>query len=55
MLEGSWSDNADLSFEQVWTFILENPTFKFENNTETVHASGKCRIVACKSGDATTK
>ncbi|BGP34724.1 Transcription initiation factor IIA subunit 2 [Rhodotorula toruloides] len=41
--------------EDVWTFILENPTFKFENGSETVHASGNCRIVACKSGDATTK
>lgn len=40
---------------QVWTFVLDKPTFKLENNAETVTAPGKCRIVACKSGDAATK
>ncbi|GAA6022203.1 hypothetical protein JCM10207_003941 [Rhodosporidiobolus poonsookiae] len=41
--------------DEVWTFILQNPTFKLENNSEVVTASGKCRIVACKSGDAPAK
>jgi transcription initiation factor TFIIA small subunit len=40
---------------QVWTFVLDKPTFKLENNGETVTAPAKCRIVACKSGDAATK
>ncbi|GAA5876752.1 hypothetical protein JCM8115_002029 [Rhodotorula mucilaginosa] len=41
--------------EDVWTFVLDKPTFKLENNGETVTAPAKCRIVACKSGDAATK
>ncbi|BGP19378.1 hypothetical protein JCM10213_000615 [Rhodosporidiobolus nylandii] len=41
--------------DEVWTFILQNPTFKLENNSEVVTAQGKCRIVACKSGDAPAK
>ncbi|GAA6030976.1 hypothetical protein JCM8097_008965 [Rhodosporidiobolus ruineniae] len=41
--------------DEVWTFILQNPTFKLENNSEVVTAPGKCRIVACKSGDAPAK
>lgn len=40
---------------QVWTFILQNPTFKLENNNEVLNVQGKCRIVACKSGDAPAK
>ncbi|GAA5880668.1 hypothetical protein JCM8547_008341 [Rhodosporidiobolus lusitaniae] len=41
--------------DEVWTFILQNPTFKLENNQEVVTAHGKCRIVACKAGDAPAK
>ncbi|BGP57740.1 hypothetical protein JCM8202_002393 [Rhodotorula sphaerocarpa] len=41
--------------EDVWTFHLDKPTFKLENNGETITAPSKCRIVACKSSDATTK
>jgi len=39
----------------VWTFVLQNPTFKLENNNEILNVQGKCRIVACKSGDAPAK
>ncbi|GAA5995633.1 transcription initiation factor IIA subunit gamma [Rhodotorula paludigena] len=41
--------------DEVWTFILQNPTFKLENNADVVTVDGKCRIVACKSGDAPAK
>ncbi|CEQ40887.1 SPOSA6832_02571, partial [Sporobolomyces salmonicolor] len=41
--------------DEVWTFILQNPTFKLENNSEVITAPGKCKIVACKSGDAAAK
>ena len=36
--------------DDVWTFIVKNPTFKMEQN-EQVTAS-KIKIVACKNGDA---
>ncbi|KLO06019.1 transcription initiation factor IIA gamma subunit [Schizopora paradoxa] len=36
--------------DEVWTFIVENPTFKMESN-EVVTAS-KIKVVACKSADA---
>ncbi|KAI5476450.1 hypothetical protein MNV49_007763 [Pseudohyphozyma bogoriensis] len=36
--------------DDVWTFVLNNPTFKLDNNSETVGPlPGKCKIVACKS------
>ncbi|KAK4705008.1 transcription initiation factor TFIIA small subunit, partial [Phenoliferia sp. Uapishka_3] len=41
--------------DDVWTFQLQNPTFKFENNAETVVVPGKCKIVACKAGSLETK
>ncbi|KAK4052848.1 Transcription initiation factor IIA subunit 2 [Microbotryomycetes sp. JL201] len=41
--------------EEVWTFVLKDPTFKFENNSETVTVPGKLKIVACKSGTADVK
>ncbi|GAA5991669.1 hypothetical protein JCM11641_000948 [Rhodosporidiobolus odoratus] len=41
--------------DEVWTFILEKPTFKLENNGETVNAPGKVRVVACKAADAPPK
>ncbi|BGP42813.1 Transcription initiation factor IIA subunit 2 [Rhodotorula kratochvilovae] len=43
------------TYNHVWTFILQNPTFKLENNNEVLNVQGKCRIVACKSGDAPAK
>ncbi|GAA6060948.1 hypothetical protein JCM10212_003856 [Sporobolomyces blumeae] len=43
------------SVDEVWTFVLQNPTFKLEGNNEVVTGLGKCKIVACKSGDAQTK
>lgn len=36
--------------DDVWTFIVKNPSFKMEQN-EMVTAS-KIKIVACKNGDA---
>ncbi|KLO09422.1 transcription initiation factor IIA gamma subunit [Schizopora paradoxa] len=36
--------------DDVWTFIVKNPTFKMESN-EAVTAS-KIKIVACKNADA---
>ena len=36
--------------DDVWTFIVKDPTFKMESN-EQVHAA-KIKIVACKNGDA---
>ena len=36
--------------DDVWTFIVKNPTFKMESN-EIVSAP-KIKIVACKNGDA---
>ena len=36
--------------DDVWTFIVTNPTFKMEQN-EMISAS-KIKIVACKNGDA---
>ena len=36
--------------DDVWTFIVKNPTFKMESN-ELVSAA-KIKIVACKNGDA---
>ncbi len=36
--------------DDVWTFIVKNPTFKMESN-EVVSAT-KIKIVACKNGDA---
>ncbi|KAM0786959.1 hypothetical protein ACM66B_002378 [Microbotryomycetes sp. NB124-2] len=41
--------------EEVWTFVLKDPTFKFENNSETVTVPGKLKIVACKAGTADVK
>ncbi|ORY66640.1 putative transcription initiation factor iia small chain [Leucosporidium creatinivorum] len=41
--------------DEVWTFILQNPTFKLENNSETITVPGKCKIVACKAGSADAK
>ncbi|GAA5880884.1 hypothetical protein JCM16303_005161 [Sporobolomyces ruberrimus] len=41
--------------DEVWTFVLQNPTFKLEGNNEVVTGLGKCKIVACKSGDAPVK
>lgn len=36
--------------DEVWTFILKNPTFKLENNSEIVGPlPGKVKIVACKA------
>jgi len=36
--------------DDVWTFIIKNPTFKMENN-EVVTAQ-KIKIIACKNADA---
>jgi len=36
--------------DDVWTFIIRNPTFKMESN-EMVSAS-RIKIIACKNGDA---
>ena len=36
--------------DDVWTFIVKNPTFKMEGN-EVVNAS-RIKIIACKNGDA---
>ncbi|GAA6009086.1 hypothetical protein JCM11491_005742 [Sporobolomyces phaffii] len=42
--------------DEVWTFVLQNPTFKLEGSSnEVVTGLGKCKIVACKSGDAPAK
>ncbi|KAG0248232.1 Transcription initiation factor IIA small chain (TFIIA 13.5 kDa subunit), partial [Actinomortierella ambigua] len=34
------------SLEDVWTFVLSNPTFRFEHESVT---ADKVKIVACKS------
>jgi len=36
--------------DDVWTFIVKNPTFKMEGN-EVVSAS-RIKIIACKNGEA---
>ncbi|KAL0949236.1 hypothetical protein HGRIS_009314 [Hohenbuehelia grisea] len=36
--------------DDVWTFIVKNPSFKMESN-EVVSAQ-KIKIIACKNGDA---
>jgi len=36
--------------DDVWTFIVKNPSFKMESN-EMVTAS-RIKIIACKNGDA---
>jgi len=36
--------------DDVWTFIVKNPSFKMEQN-EVVQAQ-KIKIIACKNGDA---
>jgi transcription initiation factor TFIIA small subunit len=36
--------------DDVWTFIVKNPSFKMESN-EMVQAQ-KIKIVACKNGEA---
>ncbi|KAF9029143.1 transcription initiation factor IIA gamma subunit [Hymenopellis radicata] len=36
--------------DDVWTFIVKNPSFKMEAN-ETV-GTAKLKIIACKNGDA---
>ncbi|SCV66900.1 BQ2448_5546 [Microbotryum intermedium] len=41
--------------EDVWTFTLDRPTFKLENNAETIFGKGKCKIVALKAGSADLK
>jgi len=43
--------------EQVWTFVLKNPTFsKLENSGESIGPTGrKCKIVACKAGNVDAK
>ncbi|KAJ3330065.1 Transcription initiation factor IIA small chain (TFIIA 13.5 kDa subunit) [Blyttiomyces sp. JEL0837] len=42
--------------DDVWTFVIENPTFKFENETVTAE---KVRVVACppkvSAGEAASK
>ncbi|KAK4057358.1 Transcription initiation factor IIA subunit 2 [Microbotryomycetes sp. JL221] len=40
--------------EEVWTFVLKDPMFKFEDQ-ETVQVPGKIKIVACKAGTADVK
>jgi transcription initiation factor TFIIA small subunit len=36
--------------DDVWTFIIKNPSFKMESN-ELV-GSNKIKIIACKNGEA---
>ena len=36
--------------DDVWTFIVKNPSFKMESNE--VVAAQKIKIVACKNGDS---
>lgn len=36
--------------DDVWTFIIKNPTFKMESN-DMVSAQ-RIKIIACKNGDA---
>lgn len=36
--------------DDVWTFIVKNPSFKMESN-EMVSAA-RIKIIACKNGDA---
>ncbi|KAF9201436.1 Transcription initiation factor IIA small chain (TFIIA 13.5 kDa subunit) [Haplosporangium sp. Z 27] len=36
------------SLDDVWTFVLSNPTFRFDNNHDHVSAD-KVKIVACKA------
>jgi len=36
--------------DDVWTFIIKNPTFKMESN-DMVNAA-RIKIIACKNGDA---
>ena len=36
--------------DDVWTFIVKNPSFKMEQNEQVT--APKIKIVACKNGDA---
>jgi transcription initiation factor TFIIA small subunit len=36
--------------DDVWTFIVKNPSFKMEGNE--VVAAPRIKIIACKNGDA---
>jgi len=38
--------------DDVWTFIVKNPSFKMEGND--VVTAPKVKIIACKNGDADT-
>jgi transcription initiation factor TFIIA small subunit len=36
--------------DDVWTFIIKNPTFKMESNNMV--SAQRIKIIACKNGDA---
>ena len=36
--------------DDVWTFIIKNPTFKMEGNDQV--SAERIKIIACKNGDA---
>jgi len=36
--------------DDVWTFIIKNPTFKMEGNEQVT--AERIKIIACKNGDA---
>ena len=36
--------------DDVWTFIIRNPTFKMESNDMV--SANRIKIIACKNGDA---